>query len=61
MRADPRHSDMAVRLRRIAIAADRRADSIPANDPEQLLQRAMSDLAMDKLARLNCNGVRDVN
>ena len=45
--------DMAARLNRIAIAADRRADSLPTNDPVRAFQIAQSDLALSRLAQLH--------
>ncbi|MED5549029.1 MAG: hypothetical protein VX529_06675 [Pseudomonadota bacterium] len=43
--------DDPIRLRNIAVAADRRAESLPANDPERAVQRAVCEHAMTRLAR----------
>lgn len=54
MKGADRHArggDMATRLNRIRKAADRRANSLSANDPERLFQIAQADLALAKLAR----------
>lgn len=48
-----RRDDMAVRLGRIATAADRRADALPLGDPERAFQIAHADLAQLKLARIS--------
>lgn len=48
-----RGGDMGERLSRIATAADRRAASLPENDPERAFHVAQCDLAMTRLARLH--------
>jgi len=48
-----RGGDMAQRLSRIAVAADRRATSLPEQDPERAFHAAHCDLAMTRLARLH--------
>lgn len=56
MKGADRHArggDMATRLNRIAMAADRRANALPTSDPERLFQIAQSDLALANLARMH--------
>ena len=56
MKGADRHArggDMATRLNRIAVAADRRANALPTSDPERLFQIAQSDLALARLARVH--------
>jgi CRISPR/Cas system-associated protein Cas7 (RAMP superfamily) len=45
--------DMAARLHRVAIAADRRAASLPANTSERALHTAQCELALARLAQLH--------
>lgn len=55
MKGADRHArggDMATRLQKIAIAADRRAKSLP-DGPERAFHSTHCDLAMVRLARLH--------
>ena len=51
-RAQPR-GDMAQRLSRIAVAADKRATSLSDDDPERAFQTAQSEMAIARLARIH--------